>query len=295
MDNYQHLMQDIMNNGEDRGDRTGVGTRSIFGTRLVFDMADGFPAVTTKKLAFKSVMGELLWFMKGCTDLKSLRELTFGRQNAEGKKTIWDANQLDYVMRRNQAMVEGVGEDCGKIYGHLWNKNNQFWEAVNDIVHNPESRRIMVNAWIPEIVNDNLQVALPPCHYGFQFYVHTNGKLDIMWNQRSVDVFLGLPFNIASYAALLHIVCEMTGKTPGRVIFNGGDTHIYHNHFDAVMEQLSRRPKPKPMFHIKTNHLKDAVAEDHHASSFHMIGIIANDFELIGYDHHPAIKAEMAV
>lgn len=293
MYNYQHLLKDIMIDGEDRDDRTGVGTRSIFDTRLVFDMKDGFPAVTTKKLAFKSVIGELLWFINGETTLSDLRRRTFGSETVD-KKTIWDANQADYVKRRNDALEVGIGDDCGHIYGRLWHRGNQFWKAIETIIDNPTSRRIMVNAWIPEIVNDNLKVALPPCHYGFQFYVHTDGRLDLKWTQRSVDAFLGLPFNIASYAALLHIVCEVTGKTPGRVIFSGGDTHIYHNHFDAVKEQLSRESKPLPTLEMNKSRIPNGVRGTfgHH---IWISELTSNDFNLIGYDPHPTIKADMAV
>lgn len=285
---YQSLLEKIMIEGEDRDDRTGVGTRSIFGTRMEFDLSQGFPAVTTKKLAFKSVMGELLWFLNGKTDLHSLRFYTFG-DGMSDKKTIWDANQESYVHRRNKYLLKGVGDDCGNIYGELWHYNNQFWNAVKSIERSPTSRRIMVNAWIPRIVNDDLKVALPPCHYGFQLYVHNDGRLDLMWNQRSVDAFLGLPFNIASYAALVHIICHVTGKKPGKLIFIGGDTHIYHNHFDAVEEQLNRKTHALPEFVI------NEPAKEHEHAVVWVSRLQASDFELKGYNHGPAIKADMAV
>lgn len=284
MKQYQELLRKIMEEGEDRSDRTGVGTRSIFGGQIEFDLNDGFPAVTTKKLAFKSVVGELLWFINNETKLSELRYRTFGDGYSE-KKTIWDANQGDFLKRKRDNGVENQSDDCGKIYGYLWHYNDQFWKAVDDLMNNPLSRRIMVNSWIPDIVNDPLSVSLPPCHYGFQLYVHNDDTVDLLWNQRSKDVFLGGPFNYASYSLLVHIICELTGKKPGRIICNYGDAHIYHNHFNAVEEQLSREPLSLPELKInKSMNSKKDLAES-----------VSGDFELVGYEHHPTIKAPMAV
>lgn len=315
MKQYLNLLQDILDNGEHRPDRTGVGTISVFDRHLTFDMEDGtFPAVTTKKLAFKSMIGELLWFLNGETSLNDLRHRTFNDHGKDpSKRTIWDANQKAF---RDRLFCDGTFDsfdDCGYIYGNLWHHRNQFWEVVKRIITNPSDRRLMVNCWIPEIVNNDLALALPPCHYGFQFYVRGLDKnprgthLDIKWNQRSVDSFLGLSFNIASYATLLHIVAAITGLKAGKVSCTLGDVHIYENHVEQVREQLSREPKPLPKmitgFDILEKQFKSIDETDLEKSASARVQdaiecihtLAADDFMLIGYEHHPAIKAPMAV
>lgn len=181
MQNYLDLLKHTLENGTVREDRTGTGTISTFANTLTFDLQDGFPAVTTKKLAFKTMMGELLWFLNGETRLSQLRFRTFGDANAL-KRTIWDANQKDYAERLSDEVY--VGDDCGDIYGSLWHHEDQLREVVERLVTNPTDRRLLVSSWIPETVSDAYALALPPCHYAFQFYVRDGEFLDLMWHQR---------------------------------------------------------------------------------------------------------------
>ena len=189
MKQYLNLLEDVLDNGEHRPDRTGTGTISVFDRHMSFDLEDGFPAVTTKKLAFKTMVGELLWFINGETTISELKARTFGDSNAD-KWTIWTDNQADYLDRLGVYGTSDDKDDCGHIYGKLWHNEDQFWSVVERIITNPSDRRLIVNAWLPEIVNDNLKLALPPCHYGFQFYVRGLDKdprgthLDLKWNQR---------------------------------------------------------------------------------------------------------------
>ncbi|MFQ5540977.1 MAG: thymidylate synthase, partial [Candidatus Paceibacteria bacterium] len=237
---YLDLLKKIFDEGDDRMDRTGVGTRALFGLQMRFNMADGFPAVTTKKLAFKAVKSELLWFLEGSNDDARLRELN----NTD--KTIWTANlEADYWKPHRAHET-----DLGRIYGvqwRAWRKPDgtvvdQLGEVIEKIKTNPYDRRLIVTAWNPGELSE---MALPPCHMFFQFFV-ANGKLSLFMHQRSCDMFLGVPFNIASYSLLLHMVAQATDLKPGEFVHSLGDAHIYNNHFGAVKEQLAREPLPPP-------------------------------------------------
>ena len=274
MQNYLDLLQLIKNEGVEKGDRTGTGTKSIFGHQMRFDLSKGFPMVTTKKLHLKSIIIELLWFIKGDTNINYLKE--------NGVK-IWDA----------WANSEG---DLGPVYGAQWrNWNNegidQLAEVIEQIKTNPDSRRIMVSAWNPSVMPNtkvsfeenvaNNKAALPPCHAFFQFYV-TNGKLSCQLYQRSADVFLGVPFNIASYALLTMMVAQVCGLEAGDFIHTFGDVHLYNNHQEQVGLQLTREPKPLPTMKINPN-IKS------------IFDFKYEDFELVNYDFHPTIKGEVSV
>jgi thymidylate synthase len=261
---YQELLQDILDHGVQKEDRTGTGTISVFGRQLRFDLSKGFPLVTTKKLHIKSIVHELLWFLSGETNVKYLRE---------NGVSIWD----------EWADEEG---NLGRVYGAQW----RTWQApdgraidqisgvIEQIRRNPDSRRHLVSAWNPAEVE---AMALPPCHYAFQFYV-ANGKLSCMFQMRSVDSFLGLPFNIASYALLTHMVAHQCGLDVGELVWTGGDVHIYSNHLEQVKLQLSREPYPLPTLSIKRK--PDSIFEYKY-----------EDFEFAGYVAHPSIKAPIAV
>lgn len=273
---YLDLLQKVMDEGVDRADRTGTGTRALFGQTMRFDMSKGFPALTTKKLAWKAVRSELLWFLEGSGDENRLKELN------GSDKTIWSAN-AEAPYWKPKAKFDG---DLGRVYGvqwRAWQKPDgttvdQIAEAIRLIKEEPTSRRIIVNAWNPGELD---QMALPPCHMFFQFFV-ADGKLSLFMHQRSCDMFLGVPFNIASYSLLLHMVAQVTGLTPHEFVHSLGDTHIYNNHFDAVKEQLAREPYPFPTLKLNPE-VKDIF-------SFKM-----EDIELEGYESHPTIKAPMAV
>ncbi len=264
MKQYLDLLKKIVETGVDRGDRTGTGTRSIFGYQMRFNLADGFPLLTTKKLHLKSIIYELLWFLRGDTNVKYLQD--------HGVR-IWN----------EWADADG---NLGHIYGYQWRSwpdynggyIDQIAEVVNTIKNNPESRRIIVSAWN---VGDLKTMNLPPCHLLFQFYV-ANGRLSLQLYQRSADCFLGVPFNIASYALLLMMVAQVTGLEPGDFVHTLGDAHIYSNHFGQVAEQLSREPRPLPRMIINPDvkELTDFTFED---------------FTLEDYNPHPHIKATVAV
>lgn len=286
MKQYLNLVRDVLENGSARSDRTGTGTLSLFGKRLEFDLQEGFPAVTTKKLAFKSMIGELLWFMSGETTISDLKKRTFGSPDSD-KSTIWDANQKDFASR-----ISATDDDCGKIYGYQWHKSNQLRQVVNRLIDNPTDRRLLVSAWDVDIVDDPCAMALPPCHYAFQFYVR-GPFLDLMWSQRSGDVFLGIPYNSASYAALVHIVAAMTGLIPGKLIGNIGDTHIYSNHIKQVEEQLSRTPYKLPDL-VLPEWLTSNKPIGEKWNLLYNCGV-ADQFSLKNYQCHPSIKAPMAV
>lgn len=264
MKQYLELLNKIMTEGVDRGDRTGTGTRSIFGYQMRFDLRDGFPLLTTKKLHLKSIIYELLWFLKGDTNVHYLQE--------HGVR-IWN----------EWARPDG---ELGPVYGYQWRSwpdyngghIDQISEVIRSIKENPESRRIIVSAWNVASVPD---MALPPCHLLFQFYV-ADGRLSLMLYQRSADCFLGVPFNIASYALLLMMVAQVTGLEPGEFVHTLGDTHIYHNHFEQVRTQLARTPGKLPTMHINPE-VKD------------IFDFKYEDFELRGYEAQPHIKAEVAV
>lgn len=264
MQNYLHLLQDILDNGSDKTDRTGTGTRSLFGYQLRYDLSKGFPLVTTKKVHLKSIIYELLWFLKGDTNIKYLKD---------NGVSIWD----------EWADENG---DLGPVYGAQWrswrgadNKVvDQISEVIDQIKKNPDSRRLIVSAWnVAEIPN----MALAPCHAMFQFYV-ADGKLSLQLYQRSADVFLGVPFNIASYALLLMMVAQVTGLQVGDYVHSFGDVHIYNNHFEQVNRQLARDPKPLPVMKINPD-VKD------------IFDFKFEDFELLNYDPHPGIKAPVAI
>jgi len=273
---YLDLLKKVMDEGDERMDRTGVGTRAIFGQSMRFNMADGFPALTTKKLAFKAVKSELLWFLEGSNDDNRLKELN------TSEKTIWSANaNADYW--KPKAKFEG---DLGRIYGVQWRKwqkpdgttVDQIADVIEKIKTDPSSRRLIVTAWNPGELTD---MALPPCHMFFQLFV-ADGKLSMLMHQRSCDMFLGVPFNIASYSLLLHMLAQVTGLTAHEFVHSLGDTHIYNNHMDAVKEQLSRVPLPLPTLWLNP--------EIKNIDDFKM-----EDIELRDYQSHPTIKAKMAV
>jgi thymidylate synthase len=294
MKQYHDLLEHILENGEDVNDRTGVGTRSVFGYQMRFDLSAGFPAVTTKKLAWKAVVGELLWFLEGSTDERRLAELTFGKHRADlvERTTIWTANadaQGKALGYDNDDLYKGLGP----VYGYQWRnfdgygnkQSDQISWIINEIRSNPDSRRLILSAWNP---NQLHKMALPPCHYAAQFRA-INGKLNCMLNMRSNDVFLGAPFNIASYALLTHILARETNLGVGDLVYSIGDAHIYHNHFDQVKEQLSRTEFSLPTLVID--------------EQFDLMGGLcngfrideANFFSLENYLHHSVIKGQMAV
>jgi len=281
MKQYLDALKYVLENGTDRKDRTGVGTRAVFGIQLRFNMEDGFPAVTTKKLPWKSVVSELLWFIEGSEDERRLAEILHGTKDSS-KTTIWTAN-AEASYWKPKARFQG---DLGRIYGVQWrkwkapdgNEIDQIANAIKLIKENPTSRRIIVNAWNPGELQD---MALPPCHAFFQFFV-ANNKLSLQMYQRSCDMFLGVPFNIASYSLLLYMIAQVTGLKPGEFVHVLADAHIYHNHFEQVKEQLLRKPFPLPKLW-----LNPAIKN---IDDFKM-----EDIRLEGYQCHPPIKAEMAV
>ena len=264
MKQYLDLLEHIMRNGTDKSDRTGTGTRSVFGYQMRFDLSQGFPALTTKKLHLRSIIYELLWFIAGDTNIRYLNEHGV---------TIWD----------EWADVNG---DLGPIYGHQWRSwptpdggtIDQLTILVESLKSNPDSRRHIVSAWNVAEVG---KMALPPCHALFQFYV-AGGKLSCQLYQRSADVFLGVPFNIASYSLLTMMLAQVCGYLPGEFIHSFGDAHIYQNHFEQVALQLSREPRSLPKMHINPEK-KDLFSFEY------------EDFTLEGYDPHPGIKAPIAV
>ncbi|THF87072.1 thymidylate synthase [Deinococcus sp. KSM4-11] len=264
MQAYLDLMRHVLDDGATKTDRTGTGTRSIFGAQLRFDLRAGFPLVTTKKVHLKSIIHELLWFLSGSSNVAYLRE---------NGVTIWDE------------WADGDGE-LGPVYGVQWRSwptpdgrhIDQITQVVNQIRATPDSRRLIVSAWnVAEIKH----MALPPCHALFQFYV-ADGRLSCQLYQRSADLFLGVPFNIASYALLTMMVAQVCGLEPGDFIWTGGDCHLYSNHFEQAREQLSREPRPLPRMHLNPE-ITDLLAFRY------------GDFSLDGYHPHPRIKAPIAV
>jgi thymidylate synthase len=276
MKQYHNLLEDILNNGEVKDDRTGVGTISVFGRQLRFNLSEGFPAVTTKKLAWKSVVSELLWFIEGTGDERRLAEILHGSRDTE-RSTIWTGNaQAAYWTPK--ARYDG---DLGRVYGVQWRDwrgVDQLSNLIEGIKTDPNGRRHIITAWN---VDELDKMALPPCHVLAQFYV-SNGKLSCHMYQRSVDVFLGLPFNIASYALLTHMIAQVCDLKVGELIISTGDTHIYSNHIEQVKEQLSREEYPLPALFLNPE-IKDV-------DKFSM-----DDILLFDYQSHGTIKADMAV
>lgn len=264
MQQYLDLLKHILENGTDKSDRTGTGTRSVFGYQMRFNLNEGFPMVTTKKLHLKSIIHELLWFLKGDTNIRYLKE--------NGVR-IWDE------------WADENGE-LGPVYGKQWRSwtgadgktHDQIIDLIDQIKKNPDSRRLIVSAWN---VGDLSKMALMPCHTLFQFYV-ADGKLSCQLYQRSADVFLGVPFNIASYALLTMMVAQVCGLQLGDFVHSFGDVHLYKNHFEQAQLQLTREPFPLPKMSINPD-VKD------------IFGFVYEDFELLNYQSHPAIKAPVAV
>ncbi|AUV63092.1 dTMP thymidylate synthase [Shigella phage Sf24] len=286
MKQYQDLIKDIFENGYETDDRTGTGTIALFGTKLRWDLTKGFPAVTTKKLAWNACIAELLWFISGSTNVNDLRLRTHGSL-IQGK-TIWDDNY------ENQAKDLGYHSgELGPIYGKQWRDFggvDQLVETIDRIKKLPTDRRQIVSAWNPAEIN---QMALPPCHMFYQFNVR-NGYLDLQWYQRSVDVFLGLPFNIASYAALTHIVAKMCNLIPGDLIFSGGNTHIYMNHTAQCKEILRR--EPKELCELKIDWPIEFGNCDTETQLYWLTEYMKpKDFILENYESHPVIKGKMAI
>ena len=287
MKQYIDLLKDILKNGEERDDRTEVGTVSVFGRQIRFNLVKGFPAVTTKKLAWKSVVSELLWFLEGSTNEHRLAEIkndnkSYDQLTEKERKTIWTLNA------ENQGKDLGYSNgELGPVYGHQWiswnNSIDQLQTVIDKIKNNPTDRRLLVSAWN---VSDLPKMTLPPCHYCFQFYV-SKDNLSLMWNQRSVDSFLGLPFNIASYALLLCIIAKITNKIPYELIGNLGDTHIYKNHIEVVQEQIKRTPHKLPELE-----LPDA---DYSSLDVFLKSVKTSDFKLKNYICDESLKAPMAV
>lgn len=281
MQNVKYLMKDILENGTEVRDRTGVGTISVFGRMLRWDLSKGFPAVTSKRLAWIPVVGELLWFSEGSTNINRLRELTYGEAEA-GKTTIWDDNYFN----QGKALGYSNGE-LGPVYGKQWRDfggvdqlQNVVEALQKDLRTGIKGRRHIVSAWNPV---DLPAMSLPPCHVMFQLVIDNN-KLSLMWTQRSVDTFLGLPFNIASYALLTHIIASILGIEVGELIFSGGDCHVYLNHVEQVNEMLGNECYDLPTLKMPTITSLDDLGN-----------YTAKDFVLENYQSHRTIKAPMAV
>lgn len=287
---YKNLLSDVIEKGVDKSDRTGTGTRSIFGATIRHNMSDGFPILTTKKVAFNSMVTELKWFLRGDTNIQYL---------LKNGCNIWTGDALKNIKKKFNAPVEakayifqeknfvnailerdGFAKEWGElgpIYGKQWRDINgidQLENLITGLISNPDSRRHLVSAWNVEELD---QMVLPPCHYSFQCYV-ANGKLSLMWNQRSADLFLGVPFNISSYGLLLLLLCKETGYEPGELIGNFGDLHLYQNHLEQAMEQTIRDGYDLPEI--------DLICYDIYRGDF--------DAKLINYKSHPAIKAPLS-
>ena len=298
---YHNLMKFILDNGVEKMDRTGVGTRSIFGYQMRFNLSDGFPLLTTKRVHFKSILHELLWFIRGDTNIRYLvshgvniwNDWPYQNWLKETGQNVkyqtyspeWRANMKEFVekIKEDDEFASKYG-DLGPVYGRQWRNFggiDQLAQLIDDLNNNAHSRRLIVSAWNPEDIPVMVKSGLPPCHTLFQFYV-ADGKLSCQLYQRSADVFLGVPFNIASYALLTFMIAKVTGFEPGDFVHTFGDAHLYLNHFDQVNEQLSRDSYPLPNLIIN-----DEVAT--------LFDFSYEDFELRNYQHHPAIPASVAV
>jgi len=283
-DDYLDLLYTVRHQGEMRGEeRTGVGTRSRFMSWLNFDLREGFPLLTTKKVAFKSVLSELLWFIEGSQNERRLAEIHYGKPRTElrGKKTIWTANADNQGKALGHYNTED-NKDLGPVYGvqwRNWDGIDQLANVIEGIKSSPQSRRHILSAWN---VSDLDKMALPPCHTFSQFYVNNQGELNCNLYQRSADLFLGVPFNIASYALLTHMIAHVCDLKVGDYYHTIGDGHIYNNHIDAVDEQLARKSKKFPQLKIIGDH---KTIDD----------FTMDSFEIVGYDPQPFIKAPMAV
>lgn len=292
MKQYIKALKYILENGEDVSDRTGIGTRTVFGYQMRFNLRKGFPAVTTKKLAWRAVVGELLWFLEGSTDERRLAEITFEKPRHEliGKSTIWTAN-ADKQGKELGYINSDIEKNLGPVYGKQWREfdsiswkdvhgTDQIKWLIDEIKNNPDSRRLILSAWNPNQVR---YMALPPCHTLAQFRVQ-NGRLSCQLYQRSADFGLGVPFNIASYSLLTHMIAHICQLEVGEFVWTGGDCHIYNNHFTQVKKQIKRKPRSKP-----------ALVMPPFCDLETLLRTRTSDYQLINYDPMDSIKAPMAV
>ena len=298
---YLDLLDDILTSGTSKEDRTGTGTWSVFGRQIRHDMREGFPLLTTKKMAWKTMTKELLWFLSGDTNIKWLVENNCNIWNGDAYKAYLNKSAVKHQWERGgdvadmemflnvvQSEAEGDFGELGPVYGKQWrdwNGNDQIKNLIKGLKENPDGRRHMVSAWN---VSDLDQMVLPPCHYGFQCYVRDGKYLSLMWNQRSVDTFLGLPFNIASYGMLLLMLAKECNLIPDQLIGNLGDVHLYKNHVEQAIEQTKREPYPLPDMKLTSNHNFRAAMKGN------MDEIYMDDFILLGYQSYPSIKAPLS-
>lgn len=305
MKQYQDLLSHIMEHGADKTDRTGTGTRAVFGYQMRFDLSKGFPLLTTKKMGLKAIIHELLWFLRGDSNLQYLAKndvhiwdewpykaylIKNGMSVPASGSEEWSVGIKEFVekIKTDDAFAKEHGE-LGPIYGYQWRNwptpngahVDQISQVIEQIKKSPDSRRLIVSAWNVADIDEMAKAGLPPCHCLFQFFV-VNGKISCQLYQRSCDTFLGVPFNIASYSLLLMMVAQATGYEPGEFVWTGGDVHLYKNHFDQVREQLSRKPMPLPTMRLNTE-VKN------------IFDFTFEDFTLENYESHPAIKAPIAV
>ena len=305
---YKELLEHILHFGVEKKDRTGTGTLSVFGWQIRHNMKEGFPLLTTKKMHWKSIVTELLWFLRGDTNIKFLLDYDCHIWDGDAYKryeraNTWELqdtppiNEFIKRIKEDETFRKTWGE-LGPIYGRQWRDwdgVDQIKKLINELKTNPDSRRLMVSAWN---VGELDRMVLPPCHYGFQCYVREGKYLSLMWNQRSVDTFLGLPFNIASYALLLEIIAKEVNMIPDELIGNLGDTHLYLNHIEQAKEQITRIPYELPKVQITERnwYMHEAVKEHLGEKTFNekIMSYRPDCFELIGYESHPKIKAPLS-